>query len=330
VEYRADATICNACPLKAQCTPSDHGRQVHRSFYASYLERVRSYHQTPAYQKAMRKRKVWVEPLFAEDKDWHGLRRFRLRRLWRVNCEALRIAAGQNLKRLLKKRGWGRRPFPVEALCASFLAAYGWIIPLYLGEGSLYSRICSTSSLRKRECIPSCCSVLPRTFSTGWTTPVELDCTNRGNLSIGKISILNFEIDDQLAHGNRKRAVVIFSLRFGRSKEANDTMCIKGISSTTETSFCRTCFLCSFYRWNSKKYDGANPFIQALLWGSTPLLEQMIVVRSLPSFSLGLWHRCHSTRSAKETRRGASFASSMILLVCYQKSPITTRICGET
>jgi len=25
------------------------------------------------------------------------------------------IAAGQNLKRLLKKRGWGRRPFPAEA-----------------------------------------------------------------------------------------------------------------------------------------------------------------------------------------------------------------------
>src|SRR5437763_5623375 len=44
------------------------------------------------------------------------MRRFRLRRLWRVNCEALVIAAGQNLKRLLKKRGWGRRPFPAEAV----------------------------------------------------------------------------------------------------------------------------------------------------------------------------------------------------------------------
>lgn len=58
--------------------------------------------------------------LAAEAKDWHRLRRFRLRLLWCVNSEALRIAAGQNLKRLLKKRGWGRRPFPVEALCASF------------------------------------------------------------------------------------------------------------------------------------------------------------------------------------------------------------------
>ena len=129
VEYRADAATCNVCPLKAQCTPSDQGRQVHRSFHASYLERVKRYHQTQAYQKAMNKRKVWVEPLFAEAKDWHGMRRFRLRRLWRVNCEAQVIAAGQNLKRLLKKRGWGRRPFPTEALCASFwlLLADGFI-----------------------------------------------------------------------------------------------------------------------------------------------------------------------------------------------------------
>jgi len=115
VEYRGDPAICNACPLKAQCTPSDHGRGVHRHFAEPYLDRVRAYHQTMAYEKAMRKRKVWVEPLFAEAKDWHGLRRFRLRRLWRVNTEALLIAAGQNLKRLLTKRGWGRRPLPSGA-----------------------------------------------------------------------------------------------------------------------------------------------------------------------------------------------------------------------
>ena len=63
----------------------------------------------------MRKRQVGVEPLFAEAKDWHGLRRFRLRGLEKVNREALMIAAGQNLKRLLSWRGWGRRPFPTGA-----------------------------------------------------------------------------------------------------------------------------------------------------------------------------------------------------------------------
>ena len=77
---------------------------------------MKGYQQTFAYQKALNKRKVWVEPLFGEGKQWHGMRRFRLRRLWRVNCEALVIASGQNLKRLLQKRGWGRRPFPTEAM----------------------------------------------------------------------------------------------------------------------------------------------------------------------------------------------------------------------
>ena len=113
--YRAEATTCNACPLNAACTKSSQGRQVHRSLYAEYLDRVRAYHRTPAHEKAMAKRKVWVEPLFGEAKDWHGLSRFRLRGLWKVNAEALLIAAGQNLKRLLRARGWGRRPWPSGA-----------------------------------------------------------------------------------------------------------------------------------------------------------------------------------------------------------------------
>jgi hypothetical protein len=95
VVYRAKAATCNACPVKVKCTESAHGRIVHRSFFADYVEKVRGYHTTPAYQKAMRKRQVWVEPLFAEAKAWHGLRRFRLRGLANVNSEGLLIAAGQ-------------------------------------------------------------------------------------------------------------------------------------------------------------------------------------------------------------------------------------------
>ena len=112
VEYRADASICNACPMKAECTPSGHGRQVHRSFHVEYLDRVRGYHETEEYKKAMSKRKVWIEPLFSEAKQWHGMRQFRLRGLMKVNIEGVFIAAGQNLKRLLSAAGWGRRPWP--------------------------------------------------------------------------------------------------------------------------------------------------------------------------------------------------------------------------
>ncbi len=76
-----------------------------------YVDRVKSYRGTFPYEKALRKRRVWVEPLFGEAKDWHGMRRFRLRRLEKVNAEALLVAAGQNLKRLLTfGRKGPRRP----------------------------------------------------------------------------------------------------------------------------------------------------------------------------------------------------------------------------
>ena len=77
--------------------------------------------------------RVWVEPLFGEAKEWHGLRRFRLRRLEKVNIETLLIASGQNIKRLVAARERGPRkraqaqalrpPDPVSR-CRSHLT--GW------------------------------------------------------------------------------------------------------------------------------------------------------------------------------------------------------------
>ena len=42
--YRGDAASCHSCPVKAACTGSDRGREVHRSFFAAYIDRVRGYH----------------------------------------------------------------------------------------------------------------------------------------------------------------------------------------------------------------------------------------------------------------------------------------------
>jgi hypothetical protein len=113
--YQAPAAACRCCALRERCTTSRRARRVGRRFDEDYLDRVRSYQGTEPYEKALRKRRVWVAPLFAEAKQWHGLERFRLRGLPKVNTEALLIAAGQNLKRLLSRRGWGRRPFPSGA-----------------------------------------------------------------------------------------------------------------------------------------------------------------------------------------------------------------------
>jgi transposase len=116
IGYVADPAVCTACPAKAACTPGTTGRHGHRSLHAASLERVRGSHATEADKRAMRKRKAWIEPLFGEAKQWHGLRQFRLRGLPRVTIQGVCVAAGQNLKRWLVATGWGRRHAPCGAL----------------------------------------------------------------------------------------------------------------------------------------------------------------------------------------------------------------------
>jgi transposase len=118
--YRAPAKICKVCPVKRECTTSTYGRVVKRSFFQEYLDRARSYQATSAYQKAMRKRSVWIEPLFGEAKQWHQMVQFRLRRLRKVNIQSLLIAAGQNIKRLLRA-GRNTTPLPPAANMALVL-----------------------------------------------------------------------------------------------------------------------------------------------------------------------------------------------------------------
>ena len=96
------------------------------------------------------------------------MRRFRLRELWRVNCEGLMRAAGQNLKRLLKKRGWGRRPCPAEALHAPLFGCF-WVV--YLSFFGI--RVCFLDDwLRifydEERMYSTLLMSLFGTFSTGW------------------------------------------------------------------------------------------------------------------------------------------------------------------
>jgi hypothetical protein len=100
--YKAKFEVCNICPVKSKCTGSRSGRHIFRSFFQEELDRAKAYRQTETYQKAIRKRSVWVEPLFGEAKQFHRLSRFRLRGLEKVNIEGLMVAAGQNIKRLIK------------------------------------------------------------------------------------------------------------------------------------------------------------------------------------------------------------------------------------
>lgn len=124
--YQAPAAVCQTCPLRERCTDSKEGRKLNRPFDEDVRERARQRQTTEAYQKALRKRQVWVEPLFGEAKEWHGLRRFRLRGLEKVNSEALMVAAGQNLKRWLQAISRRGGP-PASARCAPPpVRRWGW------------------------------------------------------------------------------------------------------------------------------------------------------------------------------------------------------------
>ena len=59
-------------PLKPECTPGDSGRVLMRSFDEEILKRVRAYRDTGPYEKALRKRKVWVEPCSGKPKSGTG------------------------------------------------------------------------------------------------------------------------------------------------------------------------------------------------------------------------------------------------------------------
>jgi transposase len=108
--YRAKASSCKACELRQSCTTSKkQGRYLRRGPLEEYVDQVRAYRGSEPYEKALRKRRVWMEPLFGEAKQWHRLLSFRLRMLEKVNIEGLIVASGQNIKRLLAARGRGPR-----------------------------------------------------------------------------------------------------------------------------------------------------------------------------------------------------------------------------
>jgi hypothetical protein len=108
VGYVADPAVCNACPVKAACTPGTTGRHVHCSLHEAYLDRVRAYQATAAYRKAMRKRGVWVEPLFGEAKPWHGLCPARGHRHRRRFAVIVASAGPQAANWRRRRRAWAR------------------------------------------------------------------------------------------------------------------------------------------------------------------------------------------------------------------------------
>lgn len=98
-EYRARRSDCCSCSLKSQCTLSERRHLKVTKDHASLI-RLRADSKTESFKMLYRRRAPVIEGIFAESKQWHGLRRAWRRGLVNVKVQCLLVAAVLNLKRL--------------------------------------------------------------------------------------------------------------------------------------------------------------------------------------------------------------------------------------
>ena len=104
--YRITGGHCRDCPQRVGCLPENarhRARFVYRSPHQHEIDRVRKRQQTPTFIGKMIRRKWTIEGLFAEAKQFHGLRRARYRGLHKVSIQALMTALAQNIKRVARR-----------------------------------------------------------------------------------------------------------------------------------------------------------------------------------------------------------------------------------
>jgi len=97
--YRAWRSDCGACPLKLKCTKAER-RSVKVSPHHGGLVKLRADSRTESFKKLYTSRAPVIEGVFAEAKQWHGLRRAWRRGLAKMRVQCLLIAAVINFKRL--------------------------------------------------------------------------------------------------------------------------------------------------------------------------------------------------------------------------------------
>jgi transposase len=98
--YRAPRAVCLECPLRSRCTTSKR-RILYIGPYHDYLTRLRADAKTDSFRELFRARAPVIEGVFAEGKQWHGLRRAWRRGLSNMLMQSLLVASVINFKRLM-------------------------------------------------------------------------------------------------------------------------------------------------------------------------------------------------------------------------------------
>jgi len=134
--YRARASDCGGCALKARCTKSPQ-RNVTASVHHAALVRLRADSRTASFKQLYRTRAPAMEGVFAEEKEWHGLRRAWRRGLSNMLIQRHLIAAVLNFKRLAAPRKLYRG---VEVMARTVQ----WVTARVIGLMGAHSRILGT------------------------------------------------------------------------------------------------------------------------------------------------------------------------------------------
>jgi transposase len=97
--YAASRSACRTCPLKVRCTRSPR-REIKVGKSHAALLRLRADSRTASFRVLYRRRAPVIEGVFAEAKQWHGLRRAWRRGLGKMLIQSLLVASVLNFKRL--------------------------------------------------------------------------------------------------------------------------------------------------------------------------------------------------------------------------------------
>jgi len=133
-KYRASRSCCKVCELKAKCTRSPR-RELKVGTHHAALIRLRADSKTDSFRQYYRSRAPVIEGVFAEGKQWHGLRRALRRGLSNMKVQSLIVMTVLNLKRLATllplifglKWLWRR----LQALIESYIRLLGSFVQYY-------------------------------------------------------------------------------------------------------------------------------------------------------------------------------------------------------
>ena len=164
------AELCERCPMRDQCTRSKHGRSLKVAEDYQAMSAALAEANSPAARRSRKRRRHVMEGSFADAMNNHGAKRARWRGRKRQEIQSCLIAAVQNLRILIRRRGSKDEPTTAK-LASNFVSAAEKVASFpkisgttakvansccFVGLGRYLARLRSQSKLRRAALTISC------------------------------------------------------------------------------------------------------------------------------------------------------------------------------